>query len=132
MKLTSEQKAARAEALEHGRALHDRLMVEVHAYNEACLAAYAVLQVAVEEYNTAAEEIAEEVHAIGESIRAAIDEKSERWQESDAGSAASDWCSSYEDWAHESMEFFEPDEITEPEPTIVDEIEELADATEAA
>jgi len=131
MKLTPEQKRQRSNALAAAELRRTALVSAIETYNAAVRAAFEALEQAKTDHNEALAEVAESLHAIGEELRASIEEKSERWQEGDAGSAASDWASSYEDFAFEEWEPYEPEEIEAPDTFDETFEEQLALATEA-
>lgn len=76
-----------------------------NAYNET-----------VENYNDAMNETKSFVESVGEGLRNDYDDKSERWQESDAGQAANDMIPEWEEFDPdplERIEVVEPDELEE-------------------
>jgi hypothetical protein len=55
------------------------------------------IDLAIEELNSAISEANGFAENIASEIQAYIDERSEKWQDSDRGSAYNDWCSAYQD-----------------------------------
>jgi hypothetical protein len=63
---------------------------------EALKLAKGVLETAVSEYNSAQEELRDTMQGALDELRGEFDEKSEKWQGSDKGEAASSWLEDIE------------------------------------
>jgi uncharacterized protein YukE len=88
----------------------EELIAEMRKRHEAVQAAVADLNVTIQEAN----ELITEVHNDQEVY---FDERSEKWQEGDAGSAYSDWMSEWES---------EIEEIEAPEEDFIESFESLS------
>lgn len=99
--LTSEQVKQRAEIARQLRNAYEELGAAVRAYNLVVVGAKAF-----------ADEVASDAQS-------AHDEKSERWQESDAASEVTDWIQEWEN--------LELEEIDEPDESAVDSFESIDD-----
>lgn len=83
-------------------------------YNVAVSEAFAKLAPAVEAFNAKVTEANEFIGEVHDEQEAYFDEKSERWQEGDAGSAYSDWKGEWETEVEE-VELEEPGELDVPD-----------------
>ena len=95
------------------RESREALNAAIGAFNSEVKTAHAALQPKVDVVNAAIREANEFVEEIRGEMQDHYDEKSDRWQESDAGSSYSDWISSWE---------FELDDLSLEEPTAFEEI----------
>jgi len=110
-KLTKDQLARHAQLCTDLASDWEDLEAAVKQYNEKVAVAHSELQAVVETFNkrvAEANEFVEEVHSEQESF---FDEKSERWQESDAGSAYQDWMTQWGDKVVEEVELDWPPEF---------------------
>lgn len=96
MKLTADQRKARDKAFEVFEQAQDVLNAEIEAANSAMADLYVKLEAAQNVYNDAAEALEDVVHTIGSELTEEIGEKSDTWQESDAGAMATDLAEEYE------------------------------------
>lgn len=122
-KLTKEMKTTR-DAL--CRIIRDRrtdLDDDVATFNDGVAALLAVLQVAVDNYNEATVNMREWLESTRESIQSYVDERSEKWQESDKAQEYQGWIEAYD---------VELDEFTLPdiEPVSLDDLEDYAETIE--
>jgi DNA repair exonuclease SbcCD ATPase subunit len=103
------QHAALAEALSSS---HERLSAAVESFNAALEAARAELAPLVEDWNEKLSEAREFASDIKGNAEGELEEKSERWQESDKGRQAAEWIEAWgwepEDWEPEAAEELEP------------------------
>ena len=84
----------------------------------ALKAAHEAVEAAIATYQAALDGCAEFATQIGEEAQAAWDDRSERWQDSDKGTAAQEWLTAWSDFA--------PDEPEPPE-DVSAEFDELPD-----
>lgn len=108
--LAKEQRRRVEEVAERLRTARTALDNEIEIYNAALNKAWTDLNAKLETYNEAArdaKELAEEVHSDLENFH---DERSEKWQESDAGSAFRSWV---EEWGNASFDDADRDEPVE-------------------
>lgn len=68
----------------------------------------------VSDYNAVVEKANEFIGTVAESMQEYADERSEKWQESDAASSFAEWQGQWEEQL-EDLELFAPDEIDSPE-----------------
>jgi uncharacterized protein YukE len=121
-KLSKEQLKQHADLSTELHGAHEALDEAIEQYNKKVVEAFAAIHPFIEQFNSKVEEVnafIEEIHAEQESY---FDEKSERWQDGDAGSAYSDWMSMWE-LAVEEVELEEPSELEMPE--VEDSFEQL-------
>lgn len=91
----------------------DRLEQSIDDYNQAAQAAFESVIKAGDEYNNALSEIEGFRDAFVSDSQSEFDEKSERWQQSDRGSAAQDLIDAWEcaDFSPVELEELEPFEL---------------------
>lgn len=112
IKLTKQEQKEHAQLAEELKHHNQRVRFELAALLEALRLAPIALNVAIQLRNGVAKRVetfAEEVH---DRMRDEFEEKSERWQEGDAGQEAS---SLIEEWDGVNVEEFEEVVIVEPE-----------------
>ena len=100
-----------------------KLDESVDAYNAAKDELWGNIQSALESYNETVTEANEWRHGIASEVDSYISDRSDKWQESDKGSAVSSWKDEFEGDCEEA-------ELEEPE-TLGLDIECAADALEA-
>jgi hypothetical protein len=118
-KLNKEQIAEHTRLSAELHDAHEELDGAVTKYNEKVAAAYAELEPFVANFNTkvtAANEFVEQIHEEQQSF---FDEKSEKWQEGDAGSAYTDWMGMW-DLEIDTIELDEISQLETPDVVIED------------
>lgn len=156
LKLTKQELAQREELTNKlsymSEALSDALMMfntdradaflelasHIEAYNKKVTDAFDDVAQAVSSYNEALEEAQQFVADVASRIDSEISERSERWQESEKGQAASKWLSDWQDAdfdtldveAPEELEVDEPDEFEVDDYDHLDRLNELAEQPE--
>ena len=129
MKLTAEQKKTRDAVLDAMRTAQSVLDDAVNDYNSAVGRAYSELETARDDYNVAIEEFNSSIQGIGEGIRETIADKSEAWQEGEAGQNADSWAGEWADFSANEFDCDAPDEIEAPE-NVTDAVGELAEESD--
>lgn len=125
MKSLDKQQVKRLQALTatlHEKA--DALLEQIGVFNTAMQGHRQAVEKALEDYNATleeAEQFREEVHADMETY---WDERSEKWQEGDAGSDYSDWKDSWSQTL-DAVEIDFPEDLDEPELTHAEDLESL-------
>ena len=115
MKKLSKEQLKRHEELSaalHGA--HEELDGAIKLFNETVAEAFGKLATYVEEFNSKvidANTFVEEIHTEQEAYEG---DKSDKWRESDAGSAYADWMSAWE-ISIEEVELDEPPELNTPD-----------------
>lgn len=97
----------------------------IEKFNETMSEAWDDVAAAVDEYNELigeANEVRENLH---EEMESWASDKSDRWQESDAGQAHADWRGQWEEEFETIDEVEKPDSIEVPEMTAAEAIENL-------
>lgn len=113
-KLNKEQTAQHTKLSEVLHDAHEELDGAIKKYNEKVAVAFSELESLVDTFNakiTTANDFIGEVHSEQESF---FDEKSEKWQEGDIGSAYTDWMSTWE-LEIEAIELDNPGELETPD-----------------
>ncbi len=117
MKLTKEQAATRARYAEAFNDAQSTLAEQITAYNTAIAEQYALLNEAANTFNEARQTFINGLEELAAELQLAFDEKTERWQESDAGTSAQEWIERYssadgelEDYYHTAPDDAERDE----------------------
>jgi hypothetical protein len=106
------------------RTAEENLNTAVSTYNDAVAAAWADLAPVIDTYNEAVNDGGGFAQDMEASITEYIDERSDKWRESDAAESYETWRAAWE---------LQPDEIGTEEPTPLSiEIESVADALENA
>lgn len=93
---------------------YNALELALTGFNESRTASWQLVEAAIGEYNEARQSIQDFKDNIASDIQSYIDERSERWQESDAASAYSEWLSEYEN-EYPEAEISEPDAVEMPD-----------------
>ncbi len=117
MKLTADQRKTRDKAFETFEAAHEALKDEIDAVNLAQQDLYTRLEAAQNTYNDACTDLSDAIHTIGSELTDAISEKSDKWQESDAGAQAVSLAETYDNF---TLEGFSADAFVEIESPDVD------------
>lgn len=106
--------------------LRDRmtdLQDDVATFNDGVAALLANLQVGVDNYNEASDSVKGWLESVRESIQEYVDDRSEKWQESDKAQEYQDWLEAY---AVDLEDFNLPD----IEPVSLDDLEDYAETIE--
>lgn len=111
-KLSKEQIKARDEIAAKLRAAQDEVEAVINEANQQ-----------IQVYNTLLEEARTWSSDVGSEIRSFFDEKSEKWQEGEAGSATDSWAQEFEDFDPSTI-----DEIDEPDFAAPDDMENLSES----
>lgn len=151
MKLTRGQRARIEAARENHEHTVNEACEAVGRYNENVAEKREALEKALDEYNSAlaeewsqlqshadsvsesARNLAEAVQEVGSELRGDWDNKSEKWQDSDAGRSADEWVQTFEEFELDEWEPSEPEgvelEFSDPpdEPETADPFEELTE-----
>jgi cell division GTPase FtsZ len=121
-KLSKSEIARRDQYIEKLREMRGKVEDQVAIFNEAVTELRTPLDEALTEYAELFEEVRGWAEDIGSEAQAAIDDKSERWQDGDTGQAAQAWATKWSEWEPETLE------ITWPEDLSIDDIEDAADS----
>lgn len=112
MKLTAEQRSTRDKAFEVFEAAQETLRAEIDAVNLAQQDLFVRLEAAQNTHKKAAEILSDTIHTIGNELTESIGGKSDKWQESDAGTQAVSLAEEYENF---EVETFTADDFIEIE-----------------
>lgn len=127
--LSKQQLAAKAKLYNDLIAAREAVEAAVVEFNETVQEAMPPVAEAVDRYNTAVQAAAELAEEVASDIQNFIDDKSEKWQESDRGQEYATWA---EEW--NSPDLFEevkiefPSELETPEMEHGDTLDVLPDA----
>jgi predicted nucleic acid-binding Zn-ribbon protein len=127
LKLTKKELAERTKLCDDVRSAADVLEEALTDFQDAVQTAYDALQDKVTAYNETLAPLREFKDDISSRLEEEISDKSERWQESDKGQAASEW---QQEWANADIEDIELDGVPTLDLRIdspADEIEQLSD-----
>lgn len=124
MKLKKEQQQTVNTAIAQLQAAHKEFAPAVEAYNAAIASAHSALLDALEPYNEALDLAADDIRGVGAELSDDWGEKTQRWQESDKGTAAADFIARLEQFTIDQFVVDAPEEIKEPEDH-VEEVDEL-------
>ena len=131
-KLSKDERSRREEIVAALREAADKITEAVDAYKEALVAPTAAVEAAVAAYNAALAEASEFAQEVSGRIGDDIDEKSEKWQESEKGEAAGAWRDAWDELSLDDIEIEFPDEIEFDTPEHADELENAPDSADAA
>lgn len=127
MKLTADQKKTRDKAFETFEDARERLQSKIDDTNSVLADLRTRLEEAENAYNEAAEACADSIHEIGAELTEAINEKSDKWQESDAGTQACSLAEAFENFEIDGFNFDEFIEIEAPEADLEQLLADLPD-----
>lgn len=132
MKLAKNVEKERDEIIDKLKAAETALSEAVVKYNETMTEAFAPLATARDTYNAAVDEAREWAGNVASELRGEIEEKSERWRESDKGTDAESMAEEWEGYDPENVEMEEPEDIEDPVETLApgDDLEALPTSTE--
>ena len=112
IKLTKQEQKEHAQLAEELKHHNERVRLEFAALLEALRHAPIALNVAIQLRNVVAKRAEAFAEAVHDRMRDEFDDKSERWQEGDAGQEASSFI---EEWDGVNVEQFKEVAIVEPE-----------------
>jgi outer membrane murein-binding lipoprotein Lpp len=107
------------------RDTHSDLTSSVQDYNAQVAELYGAVEVAQDAYNSAVEEANEFVQGIVSDIENYVDERSDKWKESDAGQVLFAWLEEWQSVDLEESCLDMPDELDEPDEGGVDAFDAL-------
>jgi uncharacterized protein YukE len=120
-KLTQAQIKQKTELIEALKKAMEKLDEARSTYNDALQDEYNKYKEFVDSYNSANEELRTFIGECAEEMSAYFDEKSEKWQEGEAGEAYAAWKDAWEAAAEfDDHDVREPDEAEEPDVDIED------------
>ena len=126
-KLTKEQEEKRGDLIARLQEASDEVDQAVSDFNETLIDAREGVDSAVAAYNVILKDVRRFTEDMATQAEEAIEEKSDKWKESDRGHAASEWL--YE-WANIDLEDAEidfPEELSWDNPGHADELEGIAE-----
>ena len=98
----------------------------VRVYNEGVAALRETLEKTITDYNETLGEARGFAEDIASAAEAAIDAKSEKWQEGEKGQAAANWRDEWQAVELEEIEIEWPDELESPDPDHATNLEALS------
>lgn len=122
-KFSKEQLDSIEKAVSDVRDAERDLNDEIKMFNEHMDGFRSDVELAIEKYNNKLASLKEVYTGLAETAREYYDERSEKWQEGDAGQAYSDWCDEMENVDLEPINIELPEEVNEPD--YYTEVEEL-------
>lgn len=128
-KLSKAQQEEKDRLLAELRRTHEEVVMAVVELNEKVKEMWADVDGKVDDHNAVVEQANEFMQTVVESMQSYQDERSEKWQESDAASAFADWQGAWEDQLEE-LELLEPDLVDEPDDEASASLEEKPDSVE--
>lgn len=126
-KLSKEESDLRSDLVKQLNDQHGELEQAINDYNSATGELRGPVEAAIAHYNEVlakANSFCEQVCMRGEEE---YEEKTEKWQESDAGESAQEWLSEWEQIDMDEIEIEWPDELDMPDTTHSGELEALPD-----
>ena len=126
-KLTKEQIKRREELAETIRKHKDTLNEAIDSFNGAIQTAWAEVNYALGDYNTAVNEANDFQQEIASEIDNFISDKSEKWQEGERGEAYTAWKEIWEEEL-ETFDLDQPDGLDELDEDVADALDERAEA----
>lgn len=123
-KFTKEQQAEIDKAIQEASLAQDELTEAIGEFNQQKDDIVATLEAAVEKYNEKIQAIKDAYESVAEDARAYYDERSEKWQEGDAGTNYMEWIDQLEAVDLDEVELDIPEDIEMPD--FPDLSEELA------
>lgn len=129
-KLTKDEIARRDEHVSRLREAASTLDDAVRVYNEGLAALRSNLESAVSTYNLTLLNAAEWADDIAQQALSEIEDRSEQWQASERGEAASEWQQTWEEFDPEEIEVEFPDDLDIAAPEHADDLEQLPEQME--
>jgi hypothetical protein len=114
-RLSKQQESARDALAARMDAAGEALAQAVARYNEATAALYVAVEAATEQANAVLEDARVYAEAVADEIEQAIEEKSERWQESEAGDNYRAWLDEWRGVGLDDVEADAPAELDAPD-----------------
>lgn len=130
MKITQDQIACRDALAEKLRAAWNVLDARVDDFNGAVSTAWDRVRVSIEEYDAIVQEARELRDEITNDLEQRIGEKSEKWQESERGKAASGLMDAWGSVQLDEIELDEPDGLETPDAEHAEELEGAPESSE--
>jgi hypothetical protein len=125
-RLSKDQLAARETIVTRLNSAGEAVTDAVNAYNEAMAAEWAKVEEAIADYNAAVESANEFRDGVHADMEGYYEDRSEKWQEGEKGSAYSDWMNEWDEYFSE-LEVDPPNPVDEPD---LGEADALADLPE--
>lgn len=125
MKLTKQEQEQKAEWEKKLTAARKTLQDAVDIYNTQLESLTDVLNDVLKEYNGIINACTAFCEDIGDEIDSQIEERSERWLESDKGQATVSWCDQWKDFACLQEEIEWPDELVLESDDFIEEFANL-------
>jgi hypothetical protein len=127
-KLTKEQVARKRELVDQLSGAAQDLQAAIATYNEKCAAEFSAVREAIDDYQAVVDEAQGFVEEVASDIGSYMDEKSEKWLESDRGQSYEQWKSEWENVEIPTVDIDEPEaiecDIDEMAGTPLDELQE--------
>lgn len=123
-RITKAQQENIDKAISEATKAEEDLVSAIEEYNQHRDEIVSVVEQALETYNDKLIAIKDVYEGIAEEARNYYDERSEKWQEGDAGTNYNEWVDALEAVEFDEVELDLPDEL--PMPDFVDLTEELA------
>jgi hypothetical protein len=125
-KLSRGQAQEKADHVAKLNATAEEVRSAIEKFNAHMSDEWVEVEAAVNAHNEAIRDASEFCGTIAADAQAYADERSERWAESDAGQAHSEWVSEWEGGLEE-IELDAPSDVEEPEMEAAERLENLAD-----
>lgn len=129
-KLTKSQQAERETIVTALREEGGKLEDAVRVFNEKLQTAKGELEAAQTAYNEKLSTARDFAEGVASTTQEYIDDKSEKWQEGEKGQAVAEWQQVWADISLDDVDLGLPDELSEPEITHADDIENIAESAE--
>lgn len=128
-KLTAAERKMRAALVDKLTEGAEALREEIETFNAAQREAFAPVAEAAAAYNAILAEVEIFRESIAEPHRETWDDRSEKWQDGDAGGAAHDFVEAWENLSIETVDLDQPEDLDEPD---LGDDEQLGDLPEGA
>jgi DNA anti-recombination protein RmuC len=129
-KLDKSRLSRRSEIAAELREKGEALVNAVDAFNEAMGKAAESVKTALDDYNAVVRKAGEFRDEVVSEMEQHYEDRSDKWQEGERGTAYGDWKSNWEEMAIEDLEVELPDDVDQPDLELADEFEGLADSPE--
>ncbi len=124
-KLNKKQADTKAEHVTELDQKRQDLENAIGEYNQTQKEAFEKVQAALDAYNNSVDQAREFVDDIKSEMQSYYDERSEKWQEGDAGSNYQSWIDAWENIDLSEIEVSEPDELDLPDMEHYTELDNL-------
>jgi len=115
----------RDEMVEAAKAKLTILNGAIDKFNESLNEAWGEVEEALNDYNGALSDARDFVERVKDEFTSAFDEKSEKWQEGDSGTAVNEWINSFDSVELDDAELEAPEPLEEVEAAGLEELENL-------